>query len=81
MDSLHSNVVLDGELVIDTDPKTGDVGKMRGLFGHSLSVCIQRKLCLLAFDCINVADQNLMSKPLSSRYGVGSSHFILATHK
>lgn len=24
-DSMHSNVVLDGELVIDTDPKTGRV--------------------------------------------------------
>lgn len=28
MDALHSNVVLDGELVIDTDPKTGQVGHL-----------------------------------------------------
>merc|ERR1711939_512967 len=52
MDSMHSNVVLDGELVIDTDPKTG-----------------QRTLCLLAFDCLVVGEQNLMQKALSSRYG------------
>ena len=70
MDSLHSNVVLDGELVIDTDPETGIVSLLfisKSL--HSLSRR-QRTLCLLAFDCMVVGEQNLMSKPLSSRYGV-----------
>lgn len=37
MDSLHSNVVLDGELVIDTDPKTGQVG-------GGFQVCYQTRI-------------------------------------
>lgn len=50
------DTILDGELVIDVDPRT-HVETLR----------------LLLFDCL-VHDQiNIMTKPLSSRYGVGAS--------
>ncbi|KAL7007850.1 Dcp1p-Dcp2p decapping enzyme complex alpha subunit [Cystobasidiomycetes sp. EMM_F5] len=63
-DSMHSNVVLDGELVIDTDPKTG-----------------RRTLCLLTFDCLVVGEENLMHKPLSSRYGRLKEWIVKPHHK
>ncbi|KAF8586561.1 mRNA capping enzyme [Ramaria rubella] len=46
------DTILDGELVIDIDPKTS-----------------QETLRLLIFDCLVINEQNVMSKPLSSRYG------------
>ncbi|KAL8287061.1 hypothetical protein RQP46_004067 [Phenoliferia psychrophenolica] len=48
----HSNTVLDGEMVIDVDPDSGE---------HLLR--------LLAFDLLVCDSENLMAKPLSSRYG------------
>ncbi|KAJ2923997.1 hypothetical protein H1R20_g13094, partial [Candolleomyces eurysporus] len=46
------NSLIDGELVLDTDRKTG-----------------QKTLRFLAFDCLVIDDQNVMSKTLDKRYG------------
>ncbi|KAI0723960.1 mRNA capping enzyme, alpha subunit [Cerioporus squamosus] len=46
------NTLVDGELVIDVDPRTK-----------------QETLRYLAFDCLVVDDQNVMSRPLDKRYG------------
>ncbi|KAF8508398.1 mRNA capping enzyme [Gautieria morchelliformis] len=46
------DTILDGELVLDMNPKTQ-----------------QETLRLLIFDCLVINEQNVMSKPLSSRYG------------
>lgn len=46
------NTLVDGELVLDEDPRT-----------H------QRTLRYLAFDCLVVDNQNVMSRPLDKRYG------------
>ncbi|TDL27406.1 mRNA capping enzyme, alpha subunit [Rickenella mellea] len=46
------STVLDGELVIDVDPRTK-----------------QETLRFLAFDCLIVDNQNVMSRPLDKRYG------------
>ncbi|KAF6763788.1 mRNA capping enzyme [Ephemerocybe angulata] len=46
------NSLVDGELVVDTDPKTG-----------------QQTMRFLAFDCLVIDDQNVMSKTLDKRYG------------
>ncbi|TFK63235.1 mRNA capping enzyme, alpha subunit [Pluteus cervinus] len=46
------NSIIDGELVIDVDPRT-KTESMR----------------YLAFDCLVVDDQNVMSRPLDKRYG------------
>ncbi|KII88307.1 hypothetical protein PLICRDRAFT_54147 [Plicaturopsis crispa FD-325 SS-3] len=46
------NTILDGELVIDVDPRTK-----------------QETLRFLAFDCLVVDNQNVMSRPLDKRYG------------
>lgn len=43
----------------------------------SALTCAQRALCLLAFDCLVVGEQNLMMKPLSSRYGVSVTRTAL----
>ncbi|KAH9484372.1 mRNA-capping enzyme subunit alpha [Psilocybe cubensis] len=48
---LRSSLV-DGELVIDVDPRTK-----------------QEKMRFLAFDCLVIDDQNVMSRPLDKRYG------------
>lgn len=71
----HSNTVLDGEMVIDVDPVTGEVswrvcwewGRGLMMFGTG-----QHLLHLLAFDLLVCDSDNLMAKPLSSRYGVRS---------
>ncbi|KAF4614655.1 hypothetical protein D9613_002626 [Agrocybe pediades] len=44
--------LIDGELVIDVDPRTK-----------------QHKLRFLAFDCLVIDGQNVMSRPLDKRYG------------
>ncbi|KAJ3527211.1 hypothetical protein NM688_g8157 [Phlebia brevispora] len=46
------NTIVDGELVIDIDPRTK-----------------QENLRYLAFDCLVVDDQNVMSRTLDKRYG------------
>ncbi|TFK42290.1 mRNA capping enzyme [Crucibulum laeve] len=46
------NTLVDGELVIDVDPRTK-----------------KETLRYLAFDCLVVDDQNVMSRPLDKRYG------------
>ncbi|KIJ35792.1 hypothetical protein M422DRAFT_180359 [Sphaerobolus stellatus SS14] len=46
------DTILDGELVIDVNPATG-----------------QQETRLLLFDCLVHNEQNIMKKPLSSRYG------------
>lgn len=46
------NTIVDGELVVDVDPRTQ-----------------QETLRYLAFDCLVVDEQNVMSKPLDKRYG------------
>ncbi|KAK2466698.1 hypothetical protein APHAL10511_000956 [Amanita phalloides] len=46
------NTIVDGELVLDVDPKTK-----------------QEIPRFLAFDCLVVDDQNVMSRPLDKRYG------------
>ncbi|KLO18624.1 mRNA capping enzyme, alpha subunit [Schizopora paradoxa] len=46
------STILDGELVIDTDPRTG-----------------QSTLRMLAFDCLVIDGQNVMSRMLDRRYG------------
>lgn len=46
------STVVDGELVVDTDPRTK-----------------QETVRFLAFDCLVVDDQNVMSRPLDKRYG------------
>lgn len=48
LDSLHSNVVLDAELVIDTDPKTGSVGYVPVTF-HLRSRLTEMCLLLSAY--------------------------------
>ena len=72
----HSNTVLDGEMVIDVDPDTGDVRPF-GVPGRERSAdagsCAQHMLRLLAFDLLVCDSTNLMAKPLSSRYGVSST--------
>lgn len=49
---LLRNTIVDGELVIDVDPRTR-----------------QETHRLLAFDCLVVDNENVMSKPLEKRYG------------
>ena len=50
------DTLIDGELVMDVDPKTG-----------------AQKLCYYAFDCLVLHGDNIMPKPMTSRYGVGSN--------
>ncbi|KAF8236253.1 mRNA capping enzyme [Tricholoma matsutake] len=52
------STLVDGELVIDTDPRTK-----------------QETLRFLAFDCLVVDDQNVMSRTLDKRYGRLSEWF------
>jgi mRNA guanylyltransferase len=66
------NTLIDGELVIDIDPHTNQVcphavGLAYVWQGRSL---LQETLRFLAFDCLVVDDQNVMSRPLDKRYGV-----------
>ncbi|KAJ6597049.1 mRNA capping enzyme, catalytic domain-containing protein [Mycena vulgaris] len=46
------NTIVDGELVVDVDPRTN-----------------HETLRFLAFDCLAVNNQNIMSRPLDKRYG------------
>lgn len=69
--------LIDGELVIDVDPRTK---KVRYLPPSSLSSCVNRDLIqetlrFLAFDCLVVDSVNIMSKTLDKRYGVQPSPF------
>ncbi|EGO21029.1 hypothetical protein SERLADRAFT_475657 [Serpula lacrymans var. lacrymans S7.9] len=51
------DTLVDGELVIDTDPRTA------------------KTLRFLAFDCLVVDEQNVMSRPLDKRYGRLKDYF------
>jgi mRNA guanylyltransferase len=79
------DTILDGELVIDVEPTTGPVCVLRSLCSiqltilqvpriPSVNVNPETKMVettrLLLFDCLVHNEQNIMSKPLSSRYGV-----------
>ncbi|KAH9952110.1 mRNA capping enzyme [Amylocystis lapponica] len=58
------NSIIDGELVVDVDPRT----KLE-------------TLRYLAFDCLVIDDQNVMSKPLDKRYGRLQAWFFKAYSK
>jgi len=66
------DTILDGELVIDVDPVSRQVRiHLRLLFPLIRVLLItQETIRLLLFDCLVHNEQSIMSKPLSSRYGV-----------
>ena len=76
---LRSSIV-DGELVMDIDRRTHQVcvcmlsalSVILNELCHRLSayLLIQETLRYLAFDCLVVDDQHVMSRPLDKRYGV-----------
>lgn len=65
-----SNTLLDGELVIDVDRKTGQVRS--ALFDELIwrLMNAQQTMRLLAFDLLVIGQDNIMKKSLLSRYGV-----------
>ena len=67
------NSLVDGELVLDTDPKTGQVRPFPThphICSDLTALVLQKTLRFLAFDCLVIDDQNVMSKTLDKRYGV-----------
>lgn len=67
------NSIIDGELVIDTDSRTKQVCLFIIFIDateRNLTVNSQDTLRYLAFDCLVVDEQNVMSRPLDKRYGV-----------
>lgn len=70
MRNLLKNTLIDGELVLDVDPVTKTV------CNYPVEKCQERlsfdqeTLRFLAFDCLVIDDQNVMSKTLDKRYGV-----------
>jgi mRNA guanylyltransferase len=77
------NTLIDGELVVDVEPHTGEVRKTvewpeeHDLITISLG---QESLRLLAFDCLVVDKENIMGKNLDKRYGVGDIFYIVQIH-
>lgn len=67
------NSIIDGELLIDLDPQTN---RVRHKVSYTSNTCsfYQETLRLLAFDCLVVDNQNVMSRTLDKRYGVGELH-------
>lgn len=66
------DTILDGELVIDVDPRTRSVRvPLYYSLGQLFIVFRQETLRLLLFDCLVHDEINIMSKSLTSRYGVG----------
>lgn len=62
--------LIDGELVIDVDPRTQQVRSLLTSRELSLTSPFQHKLRFLAFDCLVIDGQNVMKRPLDKRYGV-----------
>ena len=69
----HSNTILDGEMVIDVHPDSGEVIpclSRKWEARRGADTYVKHMLRLLAFDLLVCDSENLMAKPLSSRYGV-----------
>lgn len=63
--------LIDGELVIDVDPVTRRVRVTRISSSiQAYRALGQEKMRFLAFDCLVIDDENVMSKTLDKRYGV-----------
>ena len=68
--AMLGNTIVDGELVIDLDPKTQQVSATRQRTWLYLTIISQQIPRFLAFDCLVVDNESVMAKSLEKRYGV-----------